>query len=111
MRLTAILQFYKQRKPIPGLLFQGKKQAIPKITTAMKANTLKWIMMEENNMALLQAPYLTIEEEDGYMKAYHPPGFKPMIQELILEQKRKRMPKHVYTEEHLDHLNVAKKWE
>lgn len=45
------------------------------------------------------------------MKAYHPPGFKPMIQELILEQKRKRMPKHVYTEEHLDHLNVAKKWE
>jgi len=76
---------------------------------AMKKEALEQLLLQEENMRLLQRPYLTEAEEEGHEDAYG------RIAELKLKERdalvMKRMFKNYTMEEHLEHLNVTKKWE
>jgi len=79
------------------------------VTPSMKAKAVTQLLLEENNMKLLQRSYLTEDEEHGHVAASGRLSvMHAKIQDDVIT---KRMYKHYTMEEHLNHLNVTKKWE
>jgi len=101
--------FYVRRRHIPGKLDIGKHQLVKPVTPSMKRAALTQLLLEQNNLNLLERPYLTLEEEHGHVVAC---GRSTLVHDRMHDETiRKRMFANYTMEEHLDHLNVTKKWE
>ncbi|XP_061197894.1 large ribosomal subunit protein mL63-like [Saccostrea echinata] len=109
MHLTRVLQYFKKRPKWPGLVRAGKKRLLPVVSPTQKANAIRAFIREETNVKILQNPYLTMEEEHGYMKELGKPHEK--FQKMMEEKKQKKWPKDVSMKDYLEHLNVTKSWE
>ncbi|KAK3084091.1 hypothetical protein FSP39_007972 [Pinctada imbricata] len=82
---------------------------MPALDRHRKANMVRHLLREEDNLQILENHYLSKEEEYGIAKQ--------MIAEGIKEAKShpqhvaKRWQEHKLISEHLEHLNVTKAWE
>ncbi|XP_005998468.1 large ribosomal subunit protein mL63 [Latimeria chalumnae] len=101
MFLTAFLM----RKGIPGHQWIGKYRRPRKITWQMKRNMMKRLEIEAENEYWLSRPYMSIEQEKGHAaerRAEKWLNFKSL--------KQAKFPEHKYLADHINHLNVTKKW-
>ncbi|KAK3598960.1 hypothetical protein CHS0354_024632 [Potamilus streckersoni] len=115
MRLTSrrLVDFvqttWKKRKRIPGLTTEGKHQKVALIQPLWKLSAVKWMIMEQNNLDILDKPYLSKEVELRYIKDHN--ILQKKHRELKEARDASRWLKHVYFTDQLEHLNVTKKWE
>ncbi|XP_048758020.2 ribosomal protein 63, mitochondrial-like [Ostrea edulis] len=109
MQLTRVLQYFKKRPKWPGLMRAGKHRYLPVISPSQKARAVQALIREETNVKILQNPYLTKEEEYGYMKALGKPQEK--FERMKEAKKQKKWPEDISLKNYLEHLNVTKSWE
>jgi len=108
MFITRALLFYVRRRHIPGKIDIGKHQLVKPVTVRMKKEALASLLLEQNNLSLIQRPYLSEEEESCFDDSEaRIAEFHKMRDEHI----RKKLWSNYTMQEHFDHLNVSKKWE
>ncbi|XP_061484554.1 large ribosomal subunit protein mL63 isoform X2 [Rhineura floridana] len=93
------------RNRIPGRQWVGKHRRPRFVTNLMKQNMTRRLEIEAENVYWLSQPYLTKEQEYRHNEERR----RRAWQELITAAKSK-FPEHKYATEHLNHLNVTKKW-
>ncbi|MEE6474008.1 hypothetical protein FKM82_010246 [Ascaphus truei] len=93
------------RKGIPGKQWIGKYRRPRQVTWQMKAALLKRLEVEAANEYWLSRPYMTKEQEYG-----HAAERSLQRWQAIKSSRLAKFPDHKYLGEHLDHLNVTKKW-
>ncbi|XP_015217884.1 large ribosomal subunit protein mL63 [Lepisosteus oculatus] len=101
MFLTAVLL----RKGIPGKQWIGKYRRPRQVTWQMQRNVVKRLEVEAGNEYWLSRPCMTREQERGHVaerRLQNWLGFKAA--------KAANFPEHRFVTDHLNHLNVTKKW-
>ncbi|XP_070605876.1 large ribosomal subunit protein mL63 [Erythrolamprus reginae] len=93
------------RNRIPGGQWIGKHRRPRIITTLMKANMIRRLEIEAENIYWLSCPYMTEEQEYRHDEE----NVFAANQQRIAEE-RAKFPEHKYASEHLEHLNVTKRW-
>ncbi|XP_048795298.1 ribosomal protein 63, mitochondrial [Lagopus muta] len=92
-------------KRIPGKQWIGKYRRPRTVTITMKQAMIRRLEIEAENEYWLSRPYLTRQEEYNHNKDVRMArwvAFKAM--------KSSKFPEHRYMSDHLNHLNVSKKW-
>ncbi|XP_064612675.1 large ribosomal subunit protein mL63-like [Liolophura sinensis] len=108
MKLTHVLLFYKNLMKVPGSLYAGKHRVYRPIKMKDRREAFNRLMKEQQNLAILSRPYLTMEEEQGHMKAM---GRNRLAYEALKERNTSKMLPHRTIEDHLEHVNTGRKWE
>ncbi|POI21456.1 hypothetical protein CIB84_014797 [Bambusicola thoracicus] len=93
------------RKRIPGKQWIGKYRRPRPVTTTMKQAMIRRLEIEAENEYWLSRPYLTREEERNHNREARVARW-----EAFKAQKSSKFPEHRYMSDHLNHLNVSKKW-
>ncbi|NXW31225.1 RT63 protein, partial [Phaetusa simplex] len=101
MFLTTVLL----RKRIPGKQWIGKYRQPRAVTHSMKQAMIRRLEIEAENEYWLSRPYLTREQEYR-----HNTEERRAKWEAFKRLVTAKLPKHRYMSDHLDHLNVTKKW-
>ncbi|KAM7066570.1 large ribosomal subunit protein mL63 isoform 1-T2 [Acridotheres tristis] len=101
MFLTTILL----RKRIPGKQWIGKYRRPRQVTISMKQAMIRRLEIEAENEYWLSQPYLTQEQEYK-----HNAEERRAKWEAFKSLKQAKFPEHRYISDHLNHLNVSKKW-
>ncbi|XP_043917615.1 LOW QUALITY PROTEIN: ribosomal protein 63, mitochondrial [Protopterus annectens] len=101
MFLTAVLF----RKGIPGKQWIGKYRRPRKVTWQMKRNMIKRLEIEAENEYWLSRPYMSIEQEMGHATERRDENWR-----IFRSLQTANFPEHKYVADHLNHLNVTKKW-
>lgn len=101
MFLTTVLL----RKRIPGKQWIGKYRQPKLITISMKQAMIRRLEIEAENEYWLSQPYLTQEQEYK-----HNTEERRAKWEAFKRLKQAKFPEHRYISDHLNHLNVSKKW-
>ncbi|KAM4694902.1 large ribosomal subunit protein mL63 [Discoglossus pictus] len=101
MFLTNILL----RKGIPGKQWIGKYRRPRQVTWTMKVGMIRRLEIETENQYWLSQPYMTKEQEFG-----HSAQRRAEQWEAMKKIQHANFPPHKYLGDHLDHLNVTKKW-
>ncbi|XP_062983139.1 large ribosomal subunit protein mL63 [Elgaria multicarinata webbii] len=101
MFLTIVLL----RNKIPGRQWIGKHRRPRFVSSQMKSNMIRRLEIEAENEYWLSQPYMT--EEQDYR---HNEERRHATRQALLAEKISKFPEHKYATEHLDHLNVTKKW-
>ncbi|XP_009101075.1 ribosomal protein 63, mitochondrial [Serinus canaria] len=101
MFLTAVLL----RKRIPGKQWIGKYRRPRLVTISMKQAMVRRLEIEAENEYWLSQPYLTQEQEYK-----HNTEERRAKWEAFKSLKQAKFPEHRYISDHLNHLNVTKKW-
>ncbi|XP_048349722.1 ribosomal protein 63, mitochondrial [Sphaerodactylus townsendi] len=94
------------RKRIPGRQWIGKHQRPRVVTEGMKNRMIKRLEIEAENEYWLSRPYMTREQEHR-----HNEERRQASKQAMIAASRSNFPEHRYATEHLNHLNVTKKWE
>ncbi|XP_054829946.1 ribosomal protein 63, mitochondrial [Eublepharis macularius] len=94
------------RNKIPGRQWIGKHRRPRMVTYQMKCNMIRRLEIEAENEYWLSQPYMTQEQEYRHNEENR----RAKRQELMAALSSK-FPEHRYATEHLNHLNVSKKWE
>ncbi|KAM6094479.1 PREDICTED: ribosomal protein 63, mitochondrial [Chlamydotis macqueenii] len=101
MFLTTVLL----RKRIPGKQWIGKYRRPRPITLSMKQAMIRRLEIEAENEYWLSRPYLTREQEHK-----HNTEERRARWEAFKSKVTAKFPEHRYISDHLNHLNVSKKW-
>ncbi|KGL75024.1 hypothetical protein N309_04933, partial [Tinamus guttatus] len=101
MFLTAALF----RKGIPGKQWIGKYRRPRVVTISMKQAMIRRLEIEAENEYWLSRPFLTREQEYK-----HNTEGRRAKWEALRNSRQSKFPEHRYIKDHLDHLNVSKKW-
>ncbi|NXT02924.1 RT63 protein, partial [Jacana jacana] len=101
MFLTTVLL----RKRIPGKQWIGKYRRPRVVTLSMKQSMIRRLEIEAENEYWLSRPYLTREQE--YKHNTEERRARWEAKKILW---RAKMPEHRYMSDHLDHLNVTRKW-
>ncbi|XP_053314780.1 ribosomal protein 63, mitochondrial [Spea bombifrons] len=101
MFLTNILL----RKGIPGRQWIGKYRRPRQVTWQMKRGVIRRLEIEAENEYWISRPYMTKEQERGHATQRRMERF-----EALKNMQVANFPEHKYLEDHLNHLNVTKKW-
>lgn len=102
MFLTAALL----RNRIPGKQWIGKYRRPRMVSLGMIQRMIKRLEIEAENEYWLSRPYMTGEQE-----YCHNQERRLAKHEAIKAAERANFHEHKYAAEHLNHLNVSKKWE
>ncbi|XP_077197802.1 large ribosomal subunit protein mL63 [Paroedura picta] len=94
------------RNRIPGSQWIGKHRRPRLVTETMKRSMIRRLEIEAENEYWLSRPYMTREQEYRHNEERRRAG-----REAIIAASRSKFPAHRYATEHLNHLNVTKKWE
>nr|XP_056714691.1 ribosomal protein 63, mitochondrial [Euleptes europaea] len=94
------------RNRIPGKQWIGKHRRPKVVTLAMKRSMIQKLEIEAENEYWLSRPYMTREQEYRHNEERRRAKWQ-----AIIAAKRSNFPEHRYATEHLNHLNVTKKWE
>ncbi|KAG9484373.1 large ribosomal subunit protein mL63 [Eleutherodactylus coqui] len=100
MFLTNIL-----RKGIPGGQWIGKYRRPRKVTWHAKQAMIKRLEIEAETEYWISRPYMTKDQEFRHAVERRLACF-----EEVKAAKRANFPEHKYLQDHLNHLNVTKKW-
>ncbi|XP_056424218.1 ribosomal protein 63, mitochondrial [Hyla sarda] len=93
------------RKGIPGRQWIGKYRRPREVTWNMKQSMIKRLEIEAETEYWISRPYMTKEQE------FRHAAERKHKQYLELKAKQEaNFPDHKYLQDHLDHLNVTKKW-
>ncbi|KAK4832024.1 hypothetical protein QYF61_020539 [Mycteria americana] len=101
MFLTTVLL----RKRIPGKQWIGKYRRPRVVTLSMKQAMIRRLEIEAENEYWLSRPYLTREQEYKHNteeRRARWEAFKSLV--------KAKFPEHRYIGDHLNHLNVSRKW-
>ncbi|KAG8443598.1 hypothetical protein GDO86_008951 [Hymenochirus boettgeri] len=101
MFLTIVLL----RKGIPGRQWIGKYRRPRQVTWGMKQSMAKRLEIEAENEYWISQPYMTKEQECG-----HAAERRQKEWEALKNLQKSNFPSHKYIADHLNHLNVTKKW-
>ncbi|XP_005304434.1 ribosomal protein 63, mitochondrial [Trachemys scripta elegans] len=101
MFLTTVLL----RKRIPGKQWIGKYRRPRVVTLSMKRSMIQRLEVEAENEYWLSQPYMTLEQEYK-----HNAERRLAKWEAVKSQAISKFPEHRYVADHLNHLNVTKKW-
>ncbi|OXB81368.1 UNVERIFIED_CONTAM: hypothetical protein H355_001585 [Colinus virginianus] len=101
MFLTTVLL----RKRIPGKQWIGKYRRPRAVTTGMKQSMVRRLETEAENEYWLSRPFLTRREEYNHNREARLARW-----EALKALKAAKFPEHRYMSDHLDHLNVSRKW-
>ncbi|XP_074672136.1 large ribosomal subunit protein mL63 isoform X2 [Strix aluco] len=101
MFLTTVLL----RKRIPGKQWIGKYRRPRVVTLPMKQAMIRRLEIEAENEYWLSRPYLTRQQEYK-----HNTEERRAKWEAFRRLKKAKFPEHRYISDHLNHLNVSKKW-
>ncbi|NXT47807.1 RT63 protein, partial [Pluvianellus socialis] len=101
MFLTTVLL----RKRIPGKQWIGKYRRPRAITLAMKQAMIRRLEIEAENEYWLSRPYLTREQEYK-----HNTEARLAKWEAYKRLVKAKFPDNRYMSDHLNHLNVTRKW-
>ncbi|KAM9205155.1 large ribosomal subunit protein mL63 isoform 1-T2 [Mergus octosetaceus] len=101
MFLTTVLL----RKRIPGKQWIGKYRQPRVVTLSMKQAMIRRLETEAENEYWLSRPYLTQEQEYSHNKEGRRAKWEALKSSLT-----SKFPEHRYMSDHLNHLNVSKKW-
>lgn len=101
MFLTTVLL----RKRIPGKQWIGKYRQPRVVTLSMKQAMIRRLETEAENEYWLSRPYLTQEQEYNHNKEGRRAKWEALKSSLT-----SKFPEHRYMSDHLNHLNVSKKW-
>ncbi|XP_053161540.1 ribosomal protein 63, mitochondrial [Hemicordylus capensis] len=101
MFLTIVLL----RNAIPGKQWIGKYRRPRFIGPEMKRNMIRRLEIEAENIYWLSRAYMTQEQSREQNREQR----RAALQALI-DAARAKFPEHKYIADHLDHLNVTKKW-
>ncbi|NXW95152.1 RT63 protein, partial [Alopecoenas beccarii] len=101
MFLTTVLL----RKRIPGKQWIGKYRRPRPISLGMKQAMIRRLEIEAENEYWLSRPYLTQEQEFR-----HNTEGRCARWEAFKNRTRSKFPEHRYISDHLNHLNVTKRW-
>uniref|UniRef100_A0A8C3D4Q6 Mitochondrial ribosomal protein L57 n=1 Tax=Cairina moschata TaxID=8855 RepID=A0A8C3D4Q6_CAIMO len=101
MFLTTVLL----RKRIPGRQWIGKYRQPRVVTLSMKQAMIRRLETEAENEYWLSRPYLTQEQEYNHNKEGRRAKWEALKSSLT-----SKFPEHRYMSDHLNHLNVSKKW-
>ncbi|XP_075056856.1 large ribosomal subunit protein mL63 [Mixophyes fleayi] len=93
------------RKGIPGRQWIGKYRRPRVVTYQMKMSMIKRLEIEAETEYWISRPYMTKQQEHRHAAERRNREFY----ELKARQVAK-FPEHKYLEDHLNHLNVTKKW-
>ncbi|XP_063774331.1 large ribosomal subunit protein mL63 [Pseudophryne corroboree] len=93
------------RKGIPGRQWIGKYRRPRVVTWNMKRSMINRLEIEAETEYWISRPYMTKDQEHGHAAARRYTEF----QELKARQMA-NFPEHKYLQDHLNHLNVTKKW-
>lgn len=93
------------RKRIPGKQWIGKYRRPRVVTTTMKQAMIRRLEIEAENEYWLSRPYLTRQEECNHNREARVARW-----EAFKALKSSKFPEHRYMSDHLNHLNVSKKW-
>ncbi|MBN3278855.1 RT63 protein, partial [Polyodon spathula] len=93
------------KKGIPGKQWIGKYRRPRQVTWQMKRNMIERLEIEAANEYWLSRPYMTREQEQGHAS-------ERRLQKWvgIKSSKAANFPQHTFLGDHLNHLNVTKKW-
>ncbi|XP_059471328.1 large ribosomal subunit protein mL63 [Neocloeon triangulifer] len=105
MRLTSVFLSFK-RMP-RGHIWRGKQRFVREVTPLDKDIMLQKLKVEEENLFYLRHPYLTVQQEDLFIKA-HPPRDPELVK---LEKRRATVKPNVTIEERLNHLRHTEGWD
>ncbi|XP_013916002.1 PREDICTED: ribosomal protein 63, mitochondrial [Thamnophis sirtalis] len=92
-------------KRIPGKQWIGKNRRPRFVTHLMKANMIKRLEIEAENIYWLSCPYMTKEQEYR-----HDEENVLMLKQQRIAEERAKFLEHKYVAENLKHLNVTKRW-
>uniref|UniRef100_A0A8D0H5H7 Mitochondrial ribosomal protein L57 n=1 Tax=Sphenodon punctatus TaxID=8508 RepID=A0A8D0H5H7_SPHPU len=93
------------RNGVPGRQWIGKHRRPRRVTLLMKQNVIKRLEIEAENEYWLSQPFMTREKEYCHNTERRFAKF-----EVIKSQGRLKFPEHKYAADHLDQLNVTRKW-
>ncbi|XP_067418960.1 large ribosomal subunit protein mL63 [Emydura macquarii macquarii] len=93
------------RKRIPGHQWIGKYRRPRVVTLSMKRSMIRRLEVEAENEYWLSQPYMTREQEYK-----HNTERRRAKWEAFKSQMMSKFPGHVYVADHLNHLDVTKKW-
>ncbi|KAE8600559.1 hypothetical protein XENTR_v10013310 [Xenopus tropicalis] len=93
------------RKGIPGRQWIGKYRRPRPVTWQMKRNMIERLEVEAETEYWISRPYMTKEQEYG-----HAAGRRLKEWEVIRDSRVANFPSHRFLQDHLNHLNVTKKW-
>lgn len=102
---TMFLTLALLRKRIPGKQWIGKYRRPRVVTTTMKQAMIRRLEIEAENEYWLSRPYLTRQEECNHNREARVARW-----EAFKALKSSKFPEHRYMSDHLNHLNVSKKW-
>lgn len=109
MHLTNILfRAGALRKYPKGSIWHGKYRIVKPVTPIQKAKKIEEIKVEERNMFLLRHPYLSVQEECGYLKEQN--KHEKWINEKRTAQLKKFEQRTMLTD-HLCDLRSGEKWD
>ncbi|XP_066478361.1 large ribosomal subunit protein mL63 [Tiliqua scincoides] len=101
MFLTTVLL----RNKIPGKQWIGKHRRPRFVSLQMKSNMIRRLEIEAENEYWLSRAYMTQEQEYR-----HNEERRRAFKEAMVAASKSKFPEHKFATEHLDHLNVTKKW-
>lgn len=101
MFLTTVLL----RNKIPGKQWIGKHRRPRFVSVHMKRNMIERLEIEAENEYWLSRAYMTKEQEYRHNVERRNASWN-----ATMAAARAKFPEHKYATEHLDHLNVTKKW-
>lgn len=107
MHITQILLRGPRKYP-KGSIWQGKFRIVKPVTDLAKANKIVEYKIEEQNMFLLRHPYLSVEEEKGYLKEQN--KHEKWVNEKKTAQ-LKKFVKHTKLADHLCDLRSQEAWD
>ncbi|XP_053568382.1 ribosomal protein 63, mitochondrial [Bombina bombina] len=93
------------RKGIPGRQWIGKYRRPREVTWQMKRAMIRRLEIEVQNEYWISRPYMTVEQEYR-----HAAQRRAEERKAIICLKEFNFPDHKYISDHLNHLNVTKKW-
>ncbi|KAM8946728.1 large ribosomal subunit protein mL63 [Pelodytes ibericus] len=93
------------RKGIPGRQWIGKYRRPREVTWQMKRGVIRRLQIETENEYWISRPYLTQQQEYK-----HAAERRRVEWENIKNIRVANFPEHRYLADHLNHLNVTKKW-
>ncbi|OAF65819.1 hypothetical protein A3Q56_06460 [Intoshia linei] len=110
MKLTRILYYYVKLEKVPGRIDRGMRQRYQPVTSKLKYEALKRIILEQNNLDILKLNYLNQTENDKIERMQSKQDEK--IKETNTnDDKQSKLIRHGLLSNHLNHLNVIKRWE
>ncbi|XP_044297445.1 ribosomal protein 63, mitochondrial [Varanus komodoensis] len=93
------------RNRIPGKQWIGKHRRPRFVTAVMKSSMIRRLEIEAENEYWLSQPYMTKEQEYR-----HNEERSYATRKALIIASTSKFPEHKYAAEHLEHLNVTKKW-